>query len=874
LSLIAGLTVAAEPSLTSATPRAGRDPRSLTVLGENYPRVFFFRASEGGPSRPGAEYERWEAEFNRLMGIMGKCLDEEVLGREARNPEFFSRFKQRQPQQVVLLHFNGNSRDPRYHTDRYFPGHWIYRRATGIAADVPAEAGETEIRVEDTTDFKVNTGRYRTSTDDIALLGITPAGRHDWSHCEQVQLVSVDEQAKTIRVKRGCYGTQPLAFAAGRARAAAHAVEGPWGRNNNLLWFYNHAAHCPRDPQGRTCDDLLVDDLAAWFGPGGKLAAFDGLEFDVLFNETHGDTDGDGELDNGMVSGVNGYGIGVVEFVRKLRARMGDDFLIQADGALGPGGSRSQRAWGLLNGIDSEGWPNLNQWEMDDWSGGLNRHGFWRDNARPPVFNYINHKWTQAVPGQPGVVHAPEVPLARHRLVFAAAQFTDAMLCYSLPPQPETQPQTETRIRAQTRTGNQIGIWDEFRCGAADTLGWLGRPQGEAVHLAAATRDLLAGIGSPPRAELAERIRGEVTTEPAAGGLRVAAQNPAPADLAFSLPDVPTAGGDLSVFVAIRAEPRQDYPREMARLVQCEVSGGEIRLLERNPSATGMVLRGQEESPLDRSFGARVDYRPQETMGDRSLKAYAIHPPFLGGRGAVFWTRDVDVPHDAELRFQLGMAAKSPKRSDGVWFQVWIAEQNARRTGAFEKIFERSTKAHQWQPQSVPLAAWAGRRVRLKFVADCGPHDNTTTDQGFWGDVKIVKRGLAEADITRAKAYMSWANDRSFTSVFYFRDIRSPAVDLKLTVEGSEPITLEGLSAHAQPDAMLRRFERGIVLANPSRQPYTFDLSKLAPGTQYRRIQGTPNQDPETNNGSPVGPHVTVGERDALFLVTSANGGR
>ena len=59
----------------------------------------------------------------------------------------------------------------------------------------------------------------------------------------------------------------------------------------------------PRDAQGRTCADLLVDDLAAWFGAGGKLAAFDGLEFDVLFNETHGDTDGDGELDHGVIGG-------------------------------------------------------------------------------------------------------------------------------------------------------------------------------------------------------------------------------------------------------------------------------------------------------------------------------------------------------------------------------------------------------------------------------------------------------------------------------------------------------------------------------------------------------------------------------------------
>jgi len=800
---------AADATASSSGPsRPARNLASLSILGPDYPRVFFFRASEGGPGRRGGVYERWEAEFNRLQGILGKCLDEEVLGREVRNPEFFSRFKQRQPQQVVLLH---------------------------------AEVGETVIQVEDVSDFKVNTGRYQTSNDDIGLFGITADGKHDWSHCEQVQLVSVDEKAKTVRVKRGCYGTRPLAFQAGQSRAAAHATEGPWGQTNNLMWYYNHAAHCPRDPQGRTCDDLLVDDLAAWFGPDGKLAAFDGLEFDVLFHETHGDTDGDGELDHGMVEGVNGYGIGVVEFVRKLRARLGDDFLIQADGALGPGGVRSQRAWGLLNGIESEGWPNLNQWEMDDWSGGLNRHFFWRDNARPPAFNYINHKWIQGVPGQPGVTRAPEVPFARHRLVFAAAQFTDAMLCYSLPPKQDAD--------------GRIGIWDEFRCGSADTLGWLGRPQGEAVHLAAAAPDLLAGRGAA-----------------AARPIPVAVQDAQPAELAFLLAEVPISSDELTVLVTMKAEPRRNYPREVARLVQLEVSGGETRLLERKPAATGMVLRGEGERPLDREFGARVDYRPDETIGDLALEAYAIHPPYINGRGAVFWIRDVDVPQDAELRFQLGMGARSPARSDGVWFQVWAAEWHADQPGAsplgeFRQVFEKSTKAHAWLPQRVPLTDWAGKRVRLKFVADCGPRDNATTDHGFWGDVKMVRAGVAEADLTPAKAYTSWANERAFTSVFYFRDLRSPRVDLKLTIEGGEPVTLEKISAHAHPDAMYRLFERGIVLANPSRRPLTFDLEQLSPGVRYRRIQGTLNQDLETNNGRPVGEQVTLGERDALFLV-------
>jgi hypothetical protein len=109
-----------------------------------------------------------------------------------------------------------------------------------------------------------------------------------WYHCEQVQLAAIDASADTMTVRRGCCGTRPQAFIAGESRAAAHAVEGPWGRDNHLMGFYNFATHCPRDRQGNTRADLLIDDLAEWFGRDGRLAAFDGIGFDVMHNQTRG----------------------------------------------------------------------------------------------------------------------------------------------------------------------------------------------------------------------------------------------------------------------------------------------------------------------------------------------------------------------------------------------------------------------------------------------------------------------------------------------------------------------------------------------------------------------------------------------------------
>ena len=167
----------------------------------------------------------------------------------------------------------------------------------------------------------------------------------------------------------------------------------------------------------------------------------------------------------------------------------------------------------------------------------------------------------------------------------------------------------------------------------------------------------------------------------------------------------------------------------------------------------------------------------------------------------------------------------------------------------------------------VPLGPWAGKTVRLKFVADCGPRDHSVTDQGYWGGVRIMQAGTTDAGITPPKTLMTWANERSFTSYFYFRGIKSRSVDLDFRIEGAEPVTVEKVTAHASPDAMCRRFENGIVLANAGLKPYTFDLQALSPGVRYRRLQGSPGQDLHTNNGSLVTGRVTLEERDALFLI-------
>ncbi len=106
-----------------------------------------------------------------------------------------------------------------------------------------------------------------------------------------------------------------------------------------------------------------------------------------------------------------------------------------------------------------------------------------------------------------------------------------------------------------------------------------------------------------------------------------------------------------------------------------------------------------------------------------------------------------------------------------------------------------------------------------------------------------------------------------FLTVFSFTKLKGGSVDVEISLESSEPLWLESVTAYAAPDVMYREFEHGAVLANPGPHPATLNLAELLPGRRYRRIAGTERQDPSTNNGQPVGGTIELPASDALFLV-------
>jgi hypothetical protein len=485
---------------------------------------------------------------------MGKNLNEEILNRKVTLP-FFQKFKQRNPTQAVFLHYNGNARDP-LDGSVFYQGHWVYYGGTPLLQDIDDENKQLTIRVKDASIFKIKTGRAKNRNDDLAICKTNADGSLDWNYAEQLTLVDADYKNNTLTVNRGKYGTAPLKFIAGKSVVSPHAVEGPWGDNNNLLWLYNHSTVCPKDKNGRTCDDVLIEDIASKFKPNGELSLFDGVEFDVLWNELRNennetarkaDVDANGKGDNGILNDINVYSVGVFNFCKNLRAAIGPDKFIMADGMT----SLFQRGVGYLNGIESEGWPHLKDPEVNDWSGGWNRHLFWNENSFQPAFNYINFKYAQNV---------TPPPIARQRLGWAVSQMLDANVTAS------------GYVLSKPVDGIRIAINDEFVAGAKQQKYWLGHPKDATVRLALQQPDLLKGMAIQPGETFLKNITGKnIAVKREESSIAISASTPG--NLKFTIENIPTNGSDLVISCKVKCDPRKGYPANMPRLLNVSYKG-------------------------------------------------------------------------------------------------------------------------------------------------------------------------------------------------------------------------------------------------------------------------------------------------------------
>lgn len=474
----------------------------LEILQDNYPRAGYFRIAEFSIRWHYAgmeeKYDEWSRRMSDLSGIMGKTEYEELI---VNNPHrqiynWFRRFKEDYPEKLVMVHLNGRGRIPDYRLEKFSPGHWLYFEGANVLNALPdasSEAYKPEVwlEVDDPSHFRMDNGAKFNTPDDITLVRRREDGTFDWEHAEYVRLLNI--RGNRIRVRRAMFNSTARAFEPGKTYAAPHVMGGPWEATTNMVWYYNLSTVCPRDAEGRSCADVLLEELSGNFAPGGRWETFDGVQFDVMMSiPTTGyherrkalgqraDVDMDGRQDDGVVDGRQTYGPGCLDFLTRLRAAVGPDRILAADGRE----HGCQKAGnGVLSGVEMEGIPEQRPYGYITWSTVYNMLTHWKPLTATPKFNYGAFRYNT-----PEKL-APSDMLQYYHLGFALSTFTDSfLLCnswFSLREIPDLREVFNIRK-------------DE------PVLGWLGRPLGPPRHLAAEAPDVLQGAGNPVSPRLLE----------------------------------------------------------------------------------------------------------------------------------------------------------------------------------------------------------------------------------------------------------------------------------------------------------------------------------------------------------------------------------
>ena len=373
------------------TSAQAQEPGQKSAFSDTWPRIFTFRGENSKTAN--ASYNAWAEAQNGTSGFIKKFIPEEVPIAAA-TPGFANRYAEKNPEKLALLHLNGEARqvcDFPEVRERYFPGHWVYMPGTLLAEN--CSAVNTVLKVKNPKPLKQKGYIVRKGDKPeylpqmVILVRLDEKGNRLWYESEFAEISALDSEAGTVTLRRGVYGTEPLAFRGGKTYIAPVAG-GLWGKH--VMFYYNLSSTCPKDKNGKQASDVFSDEIAAWLQPEGVLRQFDGICFDVNYSDVSErgakwDVDNDGKADGGWIAGHNVWKEGDLNFFATLRKKIGDSYLITADGQHWD----NQQFPGLLNGIESEGLVQHN----DMWRGfsrTMNTHTYWMNHlGDKPQFRYV-----------------------------------------------------------------------------------------------------------------------------------------------------------------------------------------------------------------------------------------------------------------------------------------------------------------------------------------------------------------------------------------------------------------------------------------------------------------------------------------------------
>ncbi len=146
-----------------------------------------------------------------------------------------------------------------------------------------------------------------------------------------------------------------------------------------------------------------------------------------------------------------------------------------------------------------------------------------------------------------------------------------------------------------------------------------------------------------------------------------------------------------------------------------------------------MERRGQEMEEVQPESGAYAG-KGGMASGGAWKTGLTMHPPYRGGAGRVFAQYSLSMPQRPMAFTALVGKGDGSDLGDGIFYSVEVLDADGKTTTVASVHIAR----HQWLPIAADLSPWAGRRVRLRLVADCGPAGNTAGDWAAWADLALA----------------------------------------------------------------------------------------------------------------------------------------
>ena len=170
--------------------------------------------------------------------------------------------------------------------------------------------------------------------------------------------------------------------------------------------------------------------------------------------------------------------------------------------------------------------------------------------------------------------------------------------------------------------------------------------------------------------------------------------------------------------------------------------------------------------------------------------------------------------------------------------------------------------AQEWTGLDMP------RVVQCRWFDPNGLSGTTTATMGGPPPPLGGSTGGSSANALPHEGVGAFCGSEPHRAHFLLRGIPANIFDLRLEFEfeGTEWVYMRNIEVRSGPDVMVRSFDHGVAIANPSSSDRWIALAELFPGRALRFLEHSPLQDTENHAFPNPGKEVLVRAKSGMFL--------